>query len=373
MRKWIDMNVPIFSTYIHPKADAAVMEVLNSTFISEGNVVREFELQLSEQLGLLNPVTVNSGTSALHLALVLAGVSEGDEVIIPAQTFVATGLVVLQQKAVPVFADIDYLTGNISPESFKSKITGKTKAVIPVHWGGYPCEMDAISQIAKLNNIVVIEDAAHALGALFNGRKVGGISDFTCFSFQAIKHLTTGDGGAIACLHSEDAREALIRRWFGIDRLNSRSSSLGERQYDIQSVGFKYHLNDYAAALGLANLEGFIQRLGRRIEFAKMYTESLSNISGIELFRYTANNQSAYWLYGFHVERRDEFIASLKAKGIAASVVHQRIDRNSVFGGLRNDLPNQEKFDSTQIHIPIHDHLNVEKIRYIIECIKNGW
>lgn len=367
------MSIPIFNTFIHPEAADSVKAVLDSTFISEGQVVKEFESALDQRLGLKNCVTVNSGTSALHLALVLAGVGQGDEVIIPAQTFVATGLVVLQQGASVVFADIDYETGNMSVESFKSRITPKTKAVIPVHWGGYPCDMEEITAVARQHNITVIEDAAHALGALYKNKFIGQISDYTCFSFQAIKHLTTGDGGAVTTLHAEKYHQALNLKWFGIDRSHAQPSELGERQYNISEAGFKYHLNNYAAALGLANLTGFEERMLNRRKIASMYGEGLKTISGIKLLNYKQDRLSAYWLYAFHVEKRLDFIRKLKDKGITASVVHQRIDRNRVFGGLDNTLINQEKFDASQIHIPIHDGVDAESAGYIIDCIKQGW
>lgn len=367
------MNVPIFNTYIDPIAFDKVKEVLESTFISEGKLVKDFERQLETTLGLKNPVALNSGTTALHLALVLAGVEEGDEVIIPAQTFVATGLVILQQKAVPIFADIDYRTGNISIESIKNKITAKTKAIIPVHWGGYPCDMDEINELAQANGIVVIEDAAHALGATYKNHKIGNISDYTCFSFQAIKHLTTGDGGAVTCKNGAKFEEGFIRRWFGIDRNNAIPSLLGEREYDINKLGFKYHLNDFAAALGLSNLVSFNERLEHRLKVANFYYQNLQNIDGISLFENKADRQSAYWLFGFHVVKREAFIRRLLANGIVASVIHLGIDHNSIFGGKDYDLVNQRKFDDTQIHIPIHDAIDLEKAQYIVEIIKKGW
>ncbi|MCC6370395.1 MAG: DegT/DnrJ/EryC1/StrS family aminotransferase [Bacteroidia bacterium] len=367
------MTIPIFNTFIHPQAINTVSSVLDSTFISEGQIVKDFETELEKELGLKNCVTVNSGTAALHLALVLAGIGPGDEVIIPAQTFVATGLVVVQQYAKVVFADIDYETGNLSVESFKSRITTKTKAVIPVHWGGYPCDMDEINAIAKQHNIIVIEDAAHALGALYKNKFVGQLSDYTCFSFQAIKHLTTGDGGAVTTVHPDKYNQALTLKWFGIDRNNAQPSELGERQYDILQAGFKYHLNNYAASLGLANLNGFTERMVSRRKIAKMYDEGLKNISGIKQFIYKQDRLSAYWLYAFHVEKRLDFIKKLKEKGITASVVHQRIDRNSVFGGLDKSLINQARFDDTQIHIPIHDAVDSEKANYIVDTIRAGW
>ncbi|EKE02192.1 MAG: hypothetical protein ACD_20C00413G0016 [uncultured bacterium] len=365
--------IGIFSTHINNTAFEKIKNVLESTFISEGNVVKEFEKELTEKLGCINPVAVNSGTSALHLALILANVTEGDEVICPAQTFVATALTVLQQKAIPVFADIQYETGNICPKSIEKKITAKTKAIVPVHWGGYPCDMDEIIQIAEKYNLIVIEDAAHAPGAEYKGRMIGSISNFTCFSFQAIKHITTGDGGAICCKNQKDSNNAIIKRWFGIDRANSIPSILGERRYDITGLGYKYHLNDYSAALGLTNLEDFKERLEKRRAIARLYRESLKNVTGITLFKEMEDRKSAYWLFGMHVEKRENLIKALKTKGIIASVVHQRIDKNSVFGGIREDLDNQKKFDETQIHIPMHDALTEENVEYIINSIKEGW
>jgi perosamine synthetase len=367
------LNIPVYNTFIHPNATKYVQDVIQSTFLSEGKLVKDFEARLQSDFKIQNPVALNSGTSALHLALVLAGIGENDEVILPAQTFVASGLVVLQQKAIPVFADIDYRTGNISPETIERKITSRTKAIMPVHWGGYPCDMDAIQQIADKHNLVVIEDAAHALGARYKGRAIGSLSDFTCFSFQAIKHLTTGDGGAISCKNDTMYREAIIRRWFGIDRDNAAPSFLGERQYSIKDVGFKYHLNDYAAALGLANMQGFKERMANRVHYASLYKTGLKNIAGINLFSYKDEYESAYWLFGFHVERREDFIRALKERGITASVIHQRIDRNEVFGGINRELTEQTRFDETQIHIPIHDALDSEKVDYIIQAIKKGW
>ena len=344
--------INIYNTYINPNAIYQIGEVLKSTMLSEGKLVKQFENTLHEQLGILNPIAVNSGTTALHLALLLANVKAGDEVIIPAQTFVATGLAVLYVGAIPVFADINYLDGNIDPISIKSKITNKTKAIIPVHWGGYPCDMDAINTIAKENNLIVIEDAAHAIGATYYGKPIGSLSDFTCFSFQAIKHITTGDGGALACQNPEIANKALVKRWFGIDRNNAPLSILGERQYNISTIGYKYHLNDYNAALGLSNLIGFEQRVQNRRYIAAKYFSEFENIDGIKLFLYDRNRSSSYWLFGMHVENRTSFIQALKDKNIATSVIHQRIDRNSIFGELRKDLEQQVKFDLTQIHIP---------------------
>jgi len=362
-----------FQVHISSQAIESANEVLKSGWISEGYKVKEFEAALSERLGLCKPVAVNSGTSALHLALSIAQAGWGDEVILPAQTFVATGMVVLAVGAKPVFADIQPDTGNICPKSVSEKITEHTKAIIPVHWGGYPCDLDEINDLAKRHNLIVIEDAAHALGASYKGKPIGSISRFTAFSFQAIKHLTTGDGGVLCCLDEEDHSSALNRRWFGIDRTNDQPSVLGEREYDIKEVGYNYHMNNLAAAVGLGNLEDFPSNLERRREVAKLYRDKLRDVPGLQLLDYEDDRDSAYWLFTVLVERREDFIRALKSKTVPTSVVHLRIDKNSVFGGQAPDLPNQEKFNDMQVAIPIHSALTDEDVNLTIKTIKNGW
>jgi perosamine synthetase len=362
-----------FHAHVSPMAVEYAAEALRAGWLSEGLRVKQFEAALAEKLGLCHPVAVNSGTSALHLALVLAGVGPGDEVILPAQTFVATGLVILMQGAKPVFADIDPTTGNIAPDSIRRKITPRTRAIMPVHWAGCPCDMDAINALGAEHKLAVIEDAAHALGAAYRGKPIGAISRFTCFSFQAIKHLTCGDGGALCCLRGEDAREALVRRWFGIDRAASQPSILGERLYDIGAVGYKYHLNDFAAAVGLGNLEDFPQRLERRRAIAERYRRELAGVPGLQLLRNDPENTHAYWLFTVLVERREDFIRKLAAAGVPASVVHLRIDHNSVFGGQRDDLPGQAWFNERQVAIPVHEGLGEEDVQRVVAAVRSGW
>lgn len=362
-----------FNTYVSKKSIKLISKVLQSTFLSEGKVVKYFEIGLTEKTGILYPVAVNSGTSALHLGLAIAGVGTGDEVILPAQTFVATGIVILMQGAKPVFADIQYNTGNIDPTSINENITEKTKAIIPVHWGGYPCDMDEINAIAKEHNLVVIEDAAHALGATYKNKPIGSISDFTAFSFQAIKHITTGDGGALCCLNENDYHETCRRRWFGIDRDGSKPSILGEREFDVTEVGYKYHMNNVAAAIGLGNLEEFPAQLKKRREIAKTYRGELKDVSGLQLLDYKDDRESAYWLFTILVQSRLEFINKLREVGIPTSVVHQRIDRFSVFDGITSNLINQEKFEGDQIAIPVHSDLSDEELNLIVTTIQSGW
>ncbi len=364
-------------TFNHTTVSEAAIQnaltTLRSGFLSEGKQVRQFEQQLAARLGLIRPVALNSGTTALHLALVLAGVGPGDEVIIPPQTFVATGMAVLMQGATPVFADIQPRTGNLDPASFEQKITRRTKAVIPVHWAGYPCDLEEINRIAADHNLAMIEDAAHALGATYKDKPIGAISRFTCFSFQAIKHLTTGDGGALACLRPEDERQARVRRWFSIDRDNSAPSFLGERQYDASSVGFKYHLNDLSAAIGLGNLEVFPEVLAKLRRVSARYRKDFSNMPGLTLLEAKRDRESACWLFTLLAERRDDFLRALQSRGVPASVFHQRIDRNSVFGGIRHDLPHMKQFNDSQASVPLHAGLTDSEVESVVSAVKQGW
>lgn len=362
-----------FNTHISEKSVQLASDALKSTYVSAGELADKFEKELEDELGLLNPVTLNSGTSALYLALAVAGVKPGDEVIVPAQTFIATGLSVLMHYAKPVFTDIQYRTGNIDPDSIRQKINDKTKAIIPVHWGGYPCDLDEINEIARENNLAVIEDAAHALGSTYRGKPIGAISRFTTFSFQAIKHLTTVDGGALCCINEDDCYQAKRRRWFDIDRDNARPSILGEREYDATHVGYKLHMNDLSAAIGLGNLAEFPANLKRRQEIAARYRNELKDASGIELLDYKNDRMCAYWLFTMLVEKREDFILALQSKGVPASVVHLRIDKNSIFGGITPDLPNQERFNERQVSIPVHNGLTDSDVDLVVNAIKEGW
>jgi perosamine synthetase len=232
--------------------------------------------------------------------------------------------------------------------------------------------MNEINNIAQEYNLKIIEDAAHALGAKYYGQPIGSISDFTCFSFQAIKHISTGDGGAISCKKFNDYKEAKKLRWFGIDRANSPMSIIGERDYNLNVVGYKYHLNNLAASLGLANLEDLDQILSRRKEIANEYLKNLKDVNGIELLQYDNRHECAWWLFTLKVQEREGFIKKLKSKNIPASVVHIGIHKNQIFKN-KITLENQSLFDKNQISIPIHSALNSEMVDYIITAIKEGW
>ncbi len=366
-------KIEMFKPYVNEKAIELVTQVLRSGYIGEGPRVKEFEQKMGARVGSSFPVVVNSGTSALHLAVQLAGVKPGDEVITTAQTMLATTTAILMAGAIPVYADIEYATGNLSAESISRHVTDKTRAILAVDWTGYPCDWDAILAVARKHQLVAIEDAAHSLGATYKGKPVGSFAPITCFSFQAIKHLTTGDGGMVCVSSADDHERAAQLRWFGIDRYKRKPSVLGEAEWNVTELGYKYHMNDIAAAIGLGNMEDIDLFLQRRHEIVAAYRTELLNVPGVQLFERQPDRQSADWLFSMHVERREAFCRMMAAKNIAASVVHLRIDRNNLCGGERSDLPELARFTETHVSLPLHSGLLEEDVRRVIEAVRSGW
>lgn len=351
-----------FDTIVTEQAKKNVMEVLNSGHLSEGEWVRRFEQELENQFGYRNGVTVNSGTSALHLALILAGAGQGDEVILPAQTFVATGMAVLYCGAMPVFADIG-LDGNLSVDTVLSKVTEKTRAIIAVAWGGLSPDLNRLSKLCQEHGIYLITDNAHALGSEVK------YENYSCFSFQAIKQLTTGDGGLLVCRDPSDSHEARKSRWFGIDRELDVPDETGERFYNIdERLGYKYHMNNIAAAVGLGNLENFQARQTIRQVISARYDIEIPEDCLTQV-----GHTSTYWLYDLLVDGRSDFIRMMKSKDIPVSVVHVGIDRNEIFGGKVMENENQRYWDEHHVCIPCHSSLTDEDVQQVIDAIKDGW
>jgi len=302
-----------------------------------------------------------------------SGVGAGDEVVTTAQTFVATAMAVLYAGATPVFADIQPGGPNIDPCDIEHRISSRTRAIIVVHYGGYPCEMDEILAVANKHRLKVIEDCAHALGATYKGHPVGALGDFGIFSFQAIKQMTTGDGGMLVCKDAGDHQTAYRRRWFGIDRANRKTSEIGQPEWDINEVGYKYHMNDIAAAMGTVQVEEFDATQVRRRELNTMYRRELREVPGLTLLAEKADRESACWLFTVLVERRLDFIRAMKGRGVEAAVWHQRIDKHSLFGGLRDDLPNQTLFNDAQVSIPMRPNLTDGEVETVLTSVGKGW
>lgn len=363
----------MFKPYVNEKAIELVSATLRSGWIGEGPRVQEFEEALQKRFGFRYCVALNSGTSAIRLAMAMCDVGPGDEVLSVSQTCSAGNTPILEQFATPIFCDIQYETGNIDPSDIEHRITERTKAITFVHWAGYPADLNEIHEIAAKYDLPVIEDGAHALGATYKGHPIGNISDFTMFSLQAIKQLTTSDGGLLTMLSQTDYDAARRRRWFGIDRRNRVKRLDGYAYWNQAEVGYKYHMNDVAASIGLGNLEDIDEILGTRKVYADFYYDSLKNVSGVTLFERKPDRTSGHWLFTIHVENRDAFCRMMSSKGIEVSVCHIRNDSLAIFGPLRKDLPNTDRYEKTHISIPLHNHLSPEDIQKVIDAIEGGW
>ena len=362
--------IRMFKPYMSEKVGPAVLGILNTTWIGQGPVVDRVEKKFEKMFGTFGALTVNSCTSALHLALILSGVQEGDEVLTTPMTCSATNMPIFYQKARPVFVDIQKTSMNIDPASIMKKITPRTKAILAVHWAGYPCDMDEIMEIARQRNISVIEDAAHAVGAKYKGKYIGGVGDYTCFSFQAIKQITSVDGGIITCRDPEAYKRGKLLRWYGIDRTFKGDIYW---KYKVREAGYKYHMNDVTATILTVQLDDLFSVNRRRKDIADRYREALSGIKGLTLLENKDDRESSNWLFTVLAERREDFIKMMKSNDIETHMVHVRSDVYPIFGGTRLDLPVMNELEPKYVSIPLHLGLTDEDVEKIINTVKKGW
>ncbi|MCS2594502.1 DegT/DnrJ/EryC1/StrS family aminotransferase [Bacteroides fragilis] len=361
--------IPLVKPYI-PDRKVLMPElenVLYSGYIAEGQPVYDFEKRFQTFIGNPYCLALHSGTDALHLALLLAGVGIGDEVISTPMTAEPTNVAITMVGAKVVWGDVHPATGLLDPDSVRSQITSKTKAIIVVHYAGMVCDMTRFNQISKEFNIPVIEDAAHALGSKFDGQYVGCNSDYTIFSLQAIKHMTTVDGGFLALKSQENMDKARIKRWFGLDKTKSRLEN------DIKETGYNYSMNNVNATIGLVQMHFLRSVLDKYISNGKFYDNSLQNIDGLQLIPYYDKTEPSYWLYTMKVDHRDDFVKMLESNGIMASPLHHRNDTHSLFSTSRRILPGLEDFYGKLVHIPCGWWVTEKDRLKIVDCIKNGW
>ena len=341
--------VPLFKVFMSKNIDNPLKKVIHSGYIGQGPKVNEFEEKLQKFIGNPFIFTVNNGTSALHLALRLAGIKYGDEVITTPMTCTATNWAILHHGANLVWSDIDPSDGNISPRDIQKKITNNTKAIVVVDWGGTPCDILKIKKIA--GNIPIIEDSAHGFGSVYNKKKVGNWADYTCFSFQAIKHLTTGDGGAIAVKNKKDFDRGILLRWYGIDRyIKTKDERI---EVDIKEWGYKFHMNDINAIIGIENLKYINKILFLHRSNASYYNENLKNINGLKTPVVRENDISSYWLYTIRVKQRLAFMEFMRDHGIFVSQVHRRNDTHPVVLNFSTPLPGVDEFTKEMVCIPV--------------------
>jgi perosamine synthetase len=365
-------NIVLFHPHVSESAIDMVLQTLHTRWIGQGPRVDEFEAKFGKRFGNSGAsVAVGSGTDALHLSYILAGIQPGDEVITPVFTCAATNIPLLYERAVIKFADVQPGTLNMNPGHVKRLITDKTKAIICVHYGGLPCDMDELTVIAAERGIPIIEDAAHALGATYRGRTIGTISEFTMFSFQAIKQMTTGDGGMLLLRDAGLLEKARRVRWFGIDRT---AKQMGNWDNDITEIGYKYQMTDIAAALGLAALAEFDQVLALRQSLFKRYCENLRPVSGLQIVGdgFT-DREHAAWIFTVLAENRRELQEKLRSCGIESNQVHYRNDRYTVFGGRRHDLPNMDTVEDNYLVLPLHTKITFDHVDKICDIIRSGW
>lgn len=349
----------------------ALEAVLYSGQIGEGQAVRDFEAAFGRWLGNPNVLSFNSGTAALHTALHLAGACAGDEVITTPMTAEPSNLAILHAGGRIVWADVDPMTGNLSAQDLARQITPRTRAIQVVHYGGMPADIANIRKVAALHGVPVIEDAAHALGARWQGRMLGSDSEFVMFSLQAIKHMTTVDGGMLALNHQPAMEEKLAEgrrfRWFGIDRNRPRT------EVDVSEVGWKYHMNNVTAAIGLAQLPGIDALIARHIANGRWFDQALQGIAGLRTCPIPESAEPSYWFYTVLAEDRAGLQRHLDAHGIDASQAHRRNDLHTVFAASRRELPGVDAFYSHMLHIPCGWWVTDADRERIADVLRKGW
>lgn len=365
-------RINVFSPHLPESVVEVAVNTLRSKWINVGQETTLFEQAFAEKFSVKFAVALNSCTAALRLAYAIAGVGPGDEVITPSFTMVATNTAVLEQFAKPVFADVQYETADIEPSDIEWRITPKTKAIACVHNLGYPCDLKELRQIAAEHNIALVEDAAHAIGATYQGECIGSRSDFACYSFAPVKHITTGDGGMLATKDISVFEAANTRSWFGMDR-KKRDALTGIYPCDITEAGYKMRMNSFLAAIGREQLRYLDGILAERRKKARIYDEELEGAKGVTLMQYQSDRQSSYHLYPIHVERRQRFAEMMRSKGIELYTQNFRNDQFSIFGKQRKDLPKTDRIDQDFICLPIHEDVSLDDLQYIIKAVKSGW
>lgn len=385
----MNKNISLFKVFMSNDVIEPVNKVLMSGFITQGPVVEEFEKRLSEYIGNQYILTLNSATSGLTLALRLllnktenwpGFDKENDFVLSPALTCFATNSAILANDCKIKWIDTDNTTANVSIDDIKRKLSYNTKVLYIVHWGGYPVDLDKLKELQEEHFIkygyrfMIIEDCAHAFGSEYKDKKLGNHNNICVFSFQAIKHLTTGDGGMIILPNAELYERTKLLRWFGIDRDKRNYNRTDFRmENDIVESGYKFHMNDINATIGIYNLPHMDELLRKnRYNYQYLYN-NFQNIDSISLFENNDNRKSACWLFTMRVKNKNKFIEHMKKNGIMTSQVHNRNDINSCVQEFKHELPNIDELEKDLICIPVGWWLEKEDLDYIIEKIKNGW
>lgn len=356
-----------------------VIDTLHSNWLSKGPKTVDFEKKFTEYVHAEHGIGLNSCTAGLHISQLAAGIGKGDEVITTPYTFVASANTIIHTGATPVFVDIDPVTMNIDPKKIEEKITSRTKAIIPVHFAGYPCDMDPIMEIAKKHNLIVIEDAAHAVYTKYKGRSIGSIGDFTCFSFYATKNLVTGEGGLVTTHKEEWSDKMRVMSLHGMSKNAwNRYGDKGTWYYEVEYPGFKYNMTDMQASLGLVQLGKLEKMQERREEIARKYNEAFSQIDGYTIPHTDNENVHAWHLYVLRLKEnyfsidRAEFIEQLKERGIGTSVHFIPVPMHPFYKKLGyniEDYPNALAAYNGAVSLPLYPKMTDEQVERVIEVV----
>lgn len=390
--------IDLFKVFMSPNASNEVSKVLESGYIGQGAKVEQFESDLKKYFNHDYVSTLNSGTSVLHLALHLLkkpsshqkifhgvastdswwpGLNPGDEVLATPMTCTASNWPILANGLKIKWVDIDPKTLNMDLDDLARKITPSTKVILLVHWGGYPNDINRVKEIQeKASQMygfkpVVIEDGAHSFGSRYMNKPIGTHGNLTMYSLQAIKHITAIDGGILMSPHKELHDRAKLLRWYGIDREGNRKDFRCEA--DILEWGFKFHMNDVSATVGIENLKFADEIISKHRNNAFYYDLNLSEVPGVELLERKKGHDSSFWIYSMLVDNREGFYKWMKECNIVVSQVHERNDKHTAVREFISSLPSLDKTIGKIVSIPVGWWVKPEQKEYIVECIKKGW
>ena len=374
-----DTFLPYGRQWIEDDDIEAVVKILKSDFLTTGPAILEFEEAVAHYVGAKYAVSFSNGTAALHGACFAAGIQEGDEVITTPMTFAASANCVLYQGGTPVFADIDDSTYNIDPKKIEEKITSKTKAIIPVHFTGQPAELDEIHRLAQEHNLVVIEDAAHALGASYKKKRIGGLSDMTMFSFHPVKHVTSGEGGVITTNDDVYYQKLLQFRSHGIIKDQQlMTESHGPWYYEMQSLGFNYRMTDIQAALGANQLKKIDHFLSRRKHYVSLYNEAFESRDEIRIPAQHPDGDSSWHLYIIRLQTekmkvsRKVIYEELMKENIGVNVHYIPVHKMPYYQQLgygKETYPVAEKLYEEILTLPLFPKMSVDDINDVITAV----
>jgi dTDP-4-amino-4,6-dideoxygalactose transaminase len=369
-------NIPLFNLNYGEEEIETVTETIRSKWISMGPKCIELEKMFQDMFDVKYACAVTNCTAALHLACYALGIGEGDEVICPSLTFAATVNCIKYVGATPVFCDVEgYDNFGLSAGNIEKLITPRTKAIIPMHYAGFPCDMDSIMEIARKHNLYVIEDACHGPLSEYKGKKIGTIGDVGCFSFFSNKNISTGEGGMVVTNNEEVYNKIKLARSHGMTTMSYQRASGHATSYDIETLGFNYRLDDIRASLACVQLKKLKDDLIKRLDVRKLYEELLGNVDGITI-PYTNNSEfvSNYifpiLLKNSNRDKREKFRTLLQEKGIQTSVHYPAVHRFSMYTGLKAELPNTEYIADNEVTLPMYAALTVDEIKYICQCVR---